>query len=88
MSPENYATRPLRPLFDTHGDAGVYLIQMQTDAQPIIGHACIERQLRKLLENPLELIGCDADAAVFRRCSYTCKCIGTSDAYIGAPMLY
>lgn len=33
MSPENYATRPLRPLFDTHGDAGVYLIQMQTDAQ-------------------------------------------------------
>ena len=32
MTTENYATHPLRPHSDSHGGAGVYLIQMQTDA--------------------------------------------------------
>jgi hypothetical protein len=32
MTPENYANHPLRPHVDSHGEAGVYLVQMQTDS--------------------------------------------------------
>ena len=38
--------------------------QMQADAKAIVGHAFTDRQCRKFLEDPLEVIGGDANAVV------------------------